>query len=257
MSRRVNPRNGDRLPRYSSQDGGHDRRRARDFECALGLPKRRSGVSHVVNKADPFPFYVRPSRCAKNAPHGLGPFGGCHARATVQGPDIFRSDQCGYYFSRPASRRRRRQNGRRLKSHGQSSPPMRGDGNPYIHDRRIDTALNRIRQMLPQQSIQRESSLEVEYQRLQHSFVLTDANEMIESKGGLSQPAWRTPSVEQEMRTSIFAARLAIVAAEATLQVQSAGRAQFALFSPNAAPAGRAGRREQQVHQPPADTLRP
>ena len=63
---------------------------------------------------------------------------------------------------------------------------MRGYGNPYIHDRRIDTALNRIRQILAQESIQREASLEVEHQRFQRSVVSTDSNEVFKSKRGLS-----------------------------------------------------------------------
>lgn len=219
MSRRVNPRQVSRLSRHPRDDGRDDGNGACDLERALGFPERRAGVGHVVDDADSFPLHDCPSRDAKETPHGFRPLGRRHARATVQGANILRSDQCRNHFARPAPRCGLRQERRRLEAHRPSAPPVRRDRNPDIYARRIESALDRIRQMVAQQSVQRETGLKMKDQRLQRSGVTTDANEMIESKRRLSDSTLRAPSVQQEMRAAVFPARLAIIAAEAMVQI--------------------------------------
>jgi len=105
MSLPVNPCETDWLPRNARNDSGHNGDGPGNLERALGLAKRRAGIGHVVDDADSFPFDVRPTGDAKNAPHGYCSLGRRHSRPTVQGADIFSSHQRRNNLTGPVTRR--------------------------------------------------------------------------------------------------------------------------------------------------------
>jgi hypothetical protein len=80
---------------------------------------------------------------------------------------------------------------------------------------------------------------------------------LIEVHRGLTHATWRAAPINEKVRTAIFAARLAIVASLATMEIQAAIGAKTAVVSMNSLSAGRTRGWDQEIKQLAADIPSP